>query len=218
VDADLLHSLYFLHSTIFAAVIRLHGMETTLPSKPMAEADNNKHITDTVLRERSRLRNFIRTRVPDPTEAEDILQDVFYELVEACRLPEPIEQVGAWMFRVARNRIVDRFRKKREQALPVAGDGEDDEDDGWLEQLLPDTDAGPEAAYARSLLLAELHDALEELPAEQRDVFIAHELERRSFKELSAETGVGVNTLLARKRYAVLHLRSRLQTLYDELE
>jgi RNA polymerase sigma factor (sigma-70 family) len=177
-------------------------------------AQNNKHITDTVLRERTRLRNFIRTRVPDPGEAEDILQDVFYELVEACRLPEPIEQVGAWMFRVARNRIVDRFRKKKEQALPEASD--DDDDDGWLEDMLPDTDAGPEAAYARSMLLAELQDALEELPPEQRDVFIAHELERRSFKELAAESGVSINTLLARKRYAVLHLRSRLQTLYDE--
>lgn len=182
----------------------------------MAEAD--KHITDTVLRERVRLRNFIRTRVPDPSEAEDILQDVFYELVEACRLPEPIEQVGAWLFRVARNRIVDRFRKKKEVALPGAGeaDAEEDGDDGWLEQLLPDTDAGPEAAYARSLLLAELQDALEELPPEQRDVFIAHELERRSFKELAADSGVSINTLLARKRYAVLHLRTRLQTLYDE--
>ncbi|WP_034299386.1 RNA polymerase sigma factor [Herbaspirillum sp. RV1423] len=196
-------------------------METTPPSNPMAEAD--RHITDTVLRERSRLRNFIRTRVPDPSEAEDILQDVFYELVEACRLPEPIEQVGAWLFRVARNRIVDRFRKKREQPLPDAGIGTDDEDDdGWLDQLLPiaisDADVNPEAAYARTLLLAELHDALDELPEEQRDIFIAHELERRSFKELAAETGVGVNTLLARKRYAVLHLRSRLQALYDELE
>jgi len=182
----------------------------------MAEAD--KHITDTVLRERVRLRNFIRTRVPDPSEAEDILQDVFYELVEACRLPEPIEQVGAWLFRVARNRIIDRFRKKKEVALPggAESDAEEDGDDGWLEQLLPDTDAGPEAAYARALLLAELQDALEELPPEQREVFIAHELERRSFKELAAASGVSINTLLARKRYAVLHLRTRLQTLYDE--
>jgi len=196
------------------------------PTLPMSDADkNNQHITDTVLRERSRLRNFIRTRVPDPSEAEDILQDVFYELVEACRLPEPIEQVGAWLFRVARNRIVDRFRKKKEQALPGAdhahhGDDADDADDRWLEQILPvavnDGEADPEAAYARSLLLAELEDALDELPPEQRQVFIAHELERRSFKELAAETGVGVNTLLARKRYAVLHLRSRLQALYDE--
>lgn len=180
-------------------------------------ADTNQHITDTVLRERTRLRNFIRTRVPDPSEAEDIMQDVFYELVEACRLPEPIEQVGAWLFKVARNRIVDRFRKKKETALADVGDNADEgEDDGWLEQMLPDTDAGPEAAYARSLLLAELQDALEELPPEQREVFIAHELERRSFKELAAASGVSINTLLARKRYAVLHLRSRLQTLYDE--
>ncbi|WP_050479147.1 RNA polymerase sigma factor [Herbaspirillum rhizosphaerae] len=179
-------------------------------------AQNDKHITDTVLRERVRLRNFIRTRVPDPSEAEDILQDVFFELVEACRLPEPIEQVGAWLFRVARNRIIDRFRKKKEQALPDAFADADEDDDGWLEQLLPDTDAGPEAAYARSMLLAELQDALEELPPEQREVFIAHELERRSFKELAAESGVSINTLLGRKRYAVLHLRSRLQTLYDE--
>lgn len=180
-------------------------------------ADTNQHITDTVLRERTRLRNFIRTRVPDPSEAEDIMQDVFYELVEACRLPEPIEQVGAWLFKVARNRIVDRFRKKKETALADVGDNADEgEDDSWLEQMLPDTDAGPEAAYARSLLLAELQDALEELPPEQREVFIAHELERRSFKELAAASGVSINTLLARKRYAVLHLRSRLQTLYDE--
>src|SRR5450830_82974 len=189
-------------------------MEPTLPSPTMAEAD--KHITDTVLRARVRLRNFSRTRVPDPSEAEDILQDVFYELVEACRLPEPIEQVGAWLFRVARNRIIDRFRKKKEVALPGSADDASDDDDGWLEQLLPDTDAGPEAAYARSVLLAELQDALEELPPAQREVFIAHELERRSFKELAAASGVSINTLLARKRYAVLHLRTRLQTLYDE--
>lgn len=200
---------YFAVRTISAAVIRLHSMEPTM-------AQNDKHITDTVLRERARLRNFIRTRVPDPSEAEDILQDVFFELVEACRLPEPIEQVGAWLFRVARNRIIDRFRKKKEQALPDASADAEEDDDGWLEQLLPDTDAGPEAAYARSMLLAELQDALEELPPEQREVFIAHELERRSFKELAAESGVSINTLLGRKRYAVLHLRARLQTLYDE--
>jgi RNA polymerase sigma factor (sigma-70 family) len=192
-------------------------MEPTLPSLPMADTD--QHITDTVVRESARLRNFIRRRIPDPGEAEDILQDVFYELVEACRLPDPIEQVGAWLFRVARNRIIDRFRKKREVALPdLAGHSEDGDDDHWLEQMLPpETDNGPEAAYARSLLMGAVQDALEELPAAQREVFIAHELERRSFKELAAESGVSVNTLLARKRYAVLHLRERLQTLYDEL-
>jgi RNA polymerase sigma factor (sigma-70 family) len=192
-------------------------MEPTLPSLPMADTD--KHITDTVVRESARLRNFIRRRIPDPGEAEDILQDVFYELVEACRLPDQIEQVGAWLFRVARNRIIDRFRKKREVALPeLAGHSEDSDDDHWLEQMLPpETDNGPEAAYTRSLLMGAVQDALEELPAAQREVFIAHELERRSFKELAAESGVSVNTLLARKRYAVLHLRERLQTLYDEL-
>ncbi len=190
-------------------------MEPTLPSLPMA--NTNQHITDTVVRESARLRNFIRRRIPDPGEAEDILQDVFYELVEACRLPDPIEQVGAWLYRVARNRIIDRFRKKREVALPDLVNDSEDGDDHWLEQLLPaEQDDGPEAAYARSLLMAALQDALEELPVAQRDVFIAHELERRSFKELAAESGLSINTLLARKRYAVLHLRERLQSLYDE--
>ncbi|AIY43035.1 DNA-directed RNA polymerase specialized sigma subunit [Collimonas arenae] len=180
----------------------------------MAESD--KYITETVLRERARLRSFIRKRMPDANEAEDVLQEVFYELVEASRLPEPIEQVGAWLFHVARNRIVDRFRKKKEQQLPLAE--EQDEDDGGLDDLLPLADAGPEAAYARGVLLAALHDALDELPPKQRDVFIAHELERRSFKELAAESGESINTLLARKRYAVLHLRQRLQEIYDEFD
>ena len=188
-------------------------MDPTLPLPSMADSD--QHITDTVVRETARLRNFIRSRVTDQGEAEDILQDVFYELVEACRLPEQIEQVGAWLFRVARNRIIDRFRKKKE--VPLFDLAADDEDNSWLEQMLPATeDTGPEAAYARALLIAELQDALEELPAAQREVFIAHELERRSFKELAAETGLSVNTLLARKRYAVLALRERLQDLYDE--
>ena len=161
-------------------------METTLnPGERMTAQDNQ--ITETVLRERARLGNFIRQRVPDPGEAEDILQDVFYELVEAYRLPEPIEQVGAWLFRVARNRIIDRFRKKKEQALPeIEGDSDDE---SWLENNLPSAEAGPEANYARSVLLAALHDALAELPKEQREVFIAHELDGRSFKELAAESG-----------------------------
>jgi len=187
-------------------------MEATLNPNPMA--DNDKLITETVLRERPRLRSFLRQRLPDPGDAEDIMQDVFHELVEASRLPEPIEQVGAWLFRVARNRLIDRFRKKKEAPLPVL----DDDDGAALDDLLPSPDAGPEAAYARSVLLAELHDALDDLPPEQRDVFIAHELEQRSFKELSAESGVSVNTLLARKRYAVLHLRRHLQTIYDEFD
>lgn len=179
-------------------------------------AEQDKRITETISRERGRLRNFIRRRVPDANEAEDILQDVFFEYVEAYRLPETIEQVGAWLFRVARNRIIDRFRKKREVQLPDVGDGEDN--GYWLEEVLPSPDAGPEALYARGVLLEELTAALEELPREQRDVFIAHELDGRSFKELAAESGVSVNTLLARKRYAVLHLRERLQTIYDEFE
>ena len=188
-------------------------MEATLNPNPMA--DNDKLITETVLRERPRLRSFLRQRLPDPGDAEDVMQDVFHELVEASRLPEPIEQVGAWLFRVARNRLIDRFRKKKEAPLPTF---DEDDGDAALDDLLPSSDAGPEAAYARSVLMAELHDALDDLPAEQRDVFIAHELEQRSFKELSAESGVSVNTLLARKRYAVLHLRRHLQTLYDEFD
>jgi RNA polymerase sigma factor (sigma-70 family) len=174
-------------------------------------AERNHHITESVLRERTRLLNFIRKRIADPNEAEDILQDVFYEFVEAYHLPEPIEQVGAWLFRVARNRIIDRFRKKKELPLPE----NDDEDDYWLDELLPPVD-GPETAYARDILLQELQDALNELPPEQRDVFIAHELQGRSFEDIATETGVKLNTLLARKRYAVLHLRKRLTSIYQD--
>lgn len=190
-------------------------MDTPLSYEAMT-AEQGTRIAETVSRERGRLKNFIRRRVPDASEAEDILQDVFYEFVAAYRLPEPIEQVGAWLFRVARNRIIDRFRKKREEQLPELS-GEDDQGN-WLDEVLPSADAGPEALYARSVLLAELAAALEELPGEQRAVFIAHELDGRSFKELAAEAGVAVNTLLARKRYAVLHLRARLQALYNEVE
>jgi RNA polymerase sigma factor (sigma-70 family) len=177
-------------------------------------AEQDQQIAETVERERSRLRNFIRRRVPDREDAEDILQDVFSELVEAYRLMKPIEQVGAWLFRVARNRIIDRFRKRREAPLSeqVAEDGEL----LMLEDLLPSPDAGPDAAYARSVLLEELEDALDELPREQREVFVAHEIEGRSFKELAAESGVSVNTLLSRKHYAVLHLRERMRAIYNE--
>jgi len=189
-------------------------MDTTLTFNALM-AEQDKRIAETVSRERGRLGNFIRRRVPDASEAEDILQDVFYEFVAAYRLPEPIEQVGAWLFRVARNRIIDRFRKKKkEEPLPeVSGEA----DDGtWLDEVLPSADAGPEAAYARAVLLEELYAALAELPEEQRALFIAHELDGRSFKELAAESGVAVNTLLARKRYAVLHLRGTLKSIYDE--
>lgn len=191
------------------------------PHTPSPLTRQDREIADTVARERPRLRNFIRRRVIDQDEAEDILQDVFEELVEAWRLPDPIEQVGAWLFRVARNRIVDRFRKKKEVPLPDASantNADEAADDYRLDLTLPSADAGPEAAYARAALLDTLRAALEELPANQREVFIAHELDGRSFKEMAAETGVGVNTLLARKRYAVLHLRERLRSSYDGFE
>jgi RNA polymerase sigma factor (sigma-70 family) len=179
--------------------------------------EQDRRISAAVEKEQSRLRNFIRRHVPDPGDAEDILQDVLYELVEAYRLLNPIEQVGAWLFRVARNRITDRFRKKK----PIlSSDLARLEEDGAvlsLEELLPSPDAGPDAAYARSLLLEELEDAIEELPDEQRDVFVAHEIEGRSFKELATESGVSVNTLLSRKHYAVLYLRERLREIYDDL-
>ena len=180
----------------------------------------DQRISEMVKREQSRLRNFIRRRVPDPRDVEDILQDVFYELVEANRLLMPIEHVTGWLFRVARNRITDLFRKQRPESFSdtaVARNDDDDDDELLqLEDLLPSPDAGPEALYARNVLLEELELAVDELPEEQREVFVAHELEGRSFKEMAAETGVSVNTLLSRKRYAVLHLRERLQSIYDE--
>ena len=186
---------------------------------PIVEQD--QRISEAVSRDQSRLRSFIRRRVADPGDAEDILQDVFYELLEAYRMMKPVEQVTAWLFRVARNRITDLFRKRSREALRneparVAQNGSEDGEELSLEELLPSPDAGPAAAYARSVLLEELDDALDELPAEQREVFVAHEVMGYSFKELAAETGVGVNTLLSRKHYAVLHLRERLQAIYDE--
>ncbi|MGA8222938.1 MAG: RNA polymerase sigma factor [Candidatus Acidiferrales bacterium] len=179
--------------------------------------EQDRRISETVLRERGRLRNFIRKRVGDAGDVDDILQDVFYELVEAYRLIKPVENVTAWMFTVARNRITDLFRARKPQVStqePV--DFGEDGAELVLEDLLPSPDAGPEAAYARQVLLEELEAALEELPAEQREVFIAHEMEGRSFKELAAESRVSVNTLLSRKHYAVTHLRERLRAIYDE--
>lgn len=178
--------------------------------------EQDRRITDVVGQEQSKLRRFIRRRVPDPGDAEDILQDVFYELVEANRLLMPIEHLTGWLYRVARNRIIDLFRKKKPEAF---SDNQRLDDDGEalnLDDLLPSPDAGPEAIYARNMLLDELELALDELPEEQREVFVAHEIEGLSFKEIAAETGVGINTLLSRKRYAVLHLRQRLQAVYDE--
>jgi len=174
--------------------------------------EQDERISEVVRRERSRLGGFIRRRVPDPRDAEDILQEVFYELAEANRLLMPIEHVGAWLFRVARNRITDLFRRKKPERFGEEGEGGEP-----MENLLPSPEAGPEALYTRGVLLDALEAALEELPQEQRDAFVAHELEGRSFKQLAAETGVSVNTLLSRKRYAVLRLRERLQSLYDEL-
>ena len=179
--------------------------------------DQNRRISETIAREQARLRQFIRKRVPDDGDAEDIFQEVFYELVDAYRLMKPVEQVGAWLFRVARNRIIDLFRSRRPAVLgnDSMAATEDGEAHRW-EDLLPSPDAGPEAAYARGVLLEELDAALEDLPEEQREVFVAHEIEGRSFNELSEAMGVGVNTLLSRKRYAVLQLRRRLQAIYNE--
>src|SRR6202047_80835 len=178
--------------------------------------EQDERISEVVKREQSRLLNFIRRRVPDPRDAEDILQDVFYELVEANRLLMPIEHVTGWLFRVARNRITDLFRKKKPEPFSGATVENEDGEELQIEDLLPSPDAGPEALYFRDLLLDELELAVDELPDEQREVFIAHELEGRSFKEMAAQTGVSVNTLLSRKRYAVLRLRERLQSIYDE--
>ena len=178
--------------------------------------EQDRQISEVIAEERSRLRNFIRKRVPNEADVEDLLQEVFYELVEANRLLMPIDYVTGWLFRVARNRITDLFRKKKPVSFTDAAF--EDEEGALLEieDLLTSSDAGPEALCLRNMLLDELESALAELPAEQREVFIAHEFEGRSFKELSAQTGIGVNTLLARKRYAVLHLRRRLQNIHDE--
>jgi len=183
-------------------------------------ADQNQRIADTIEQNQARLRDFVRRRVSDQAEAEDILQEVFYELVVAYRMMQPVEQAGAWLFRVARNRMIDLFRKKRPQVsisdVVGAPDSNGSDDALLLEDLLPSPDAGPEAAYARSVLVDELATAVSELPAEQRDVFIAHEIDGRSFKDLAAESGTSVNTLLSRKHYAVLHLRERLAAIYDD--
>ena len=194
----------------------MEDLLTVAAERVEQRAEQNRRISDVIQRERRRLLQFIRKRVDDQGDAEDILQDVFYELTEAYRLMKPVEQAGAWLYRVARNRIVDRFRKTRPQAFGEVSVGAGEEEALRLEDLLPSPDAGPEAAYARSVLLEELDAALEELPEEQRDVFIAHEMEGRSFKQLADETGLSINTLLSRKRYAVLHLRRRLQAIYEE--
>jgi RNA polymerase sigma factor (sigma-70 family) len=178
--------------------------------------EQDRRISEIVAEQRARLRNFIRRRVPDPLDAEDVLQDVFFKLVEANRLLMPIEHVTGWLFRVARNRITDLFRKKKPQSFADASKEDESGELLQIEDLLPSPEAGPEAVYVRNMLLEELELALEELPGEQREVFVSHELEGRSFKEMAEETGVSKNTLLSRKRYAVLHLRERLQRTCEE--
>jgi RNA polymerase sigma factor (sigma-70 family) len=188
-------------------------------SIPVMTDEQNRRITEDVEREQSRLRNFIRKRVLDDGEAEDILQEVFYELVQAYRLMKPVEQVGAWLYRVARNRIIDRFRKRKpEFSSSSASKGNEEGEMFPWEDVLPSPDAGPDAAYARDVLMEEIEAAVDELPEEQREVFVAHELEGRSFNEMATSTGLSVNTLLSRKHYAVLYLRRRLRSLYDEFK
>jgi RNA polymerase sigma factor (sigma-70 family) len=193
-------------------------MDDALSIKFMTD-EQNRRIAETVEREQPRLRNFIRKRILDEDETEDILQEVFYELVQAYRLMKPVEQVGAWLFRVARNRIIDRFRKRRPETLSASAPAGNEAGElfPW-EDLLPSPDAGPEAAYARAVLIDEIDAALDELPEEQREVFVAHELEGRSFNDMAAATGLSVNTLLSRKHYAVLHLRRRLRAIYGEFK
>lgn len=186
-------------------------------TKQWAMADQDQRISEAIDREGSRLRNFIRRRVADRDDAEDVLQEVFYELIEAYRLMKPVEQVTAWMFRVARNRITDLFRRnKREAQRNGLGAVTEEGEMLHLEELLPSTEGGPDAAYARSVLVEELDAALDELPEDQREVFVAHELLGYSFKEMAAKTGTSVNTLLSRKHYAVVHLRERLRSIHDE--
>lgn len=187
----------------------------SLESTERMAREQDRQVTDVVSREESRLRSFIRRRVPDAADAEDVLQEVFHELVEANRMLVPIEHVTGWLFRVARNRITDLFRRKRPERLDEAAGVDDEGERLRIDDLLPSRDAGPEALYARGVLLEALEEAIEELPDDQREVFVAHEIEGRSFKEMAEESGVSVNTLLSRKRYALLRLRERLKDLYD---
>jgi RNA polymerase sigma factor (sigma-70 family) len=207
-------------STISRPLVRLRKcMEDVLSvatDHGEQHSEQNRRLSDLIQQEYRRLFQFIRKRVGDTGEAEDILQDVFYELIETYRLMRPIEQVGAWLYRVARNRIIDRFRRRSLGAGNEIRSGMEAEESFQLDDLLPSRDAGPEAAYARNVLFEELEAAIEDLPEEQRSVFVAHELEGRSFKDIAEETGLNINTLLSRKRYAILHLRRRLKAIYEE--
>jgi RNA polymerase sigma factor (sigma-70 family) len=202
--------------TIFLPLVRLYKRMDEALRKQGIMVQQNQRISEAIERARPRLRNFIGKRVADQSDAEDILQEVFYELVEAYRMVKPVEQMTAWLFRVARNRITDLFRSKKRTGLSEPAVRTEDGDEVQWEDLLPSPDAGPESSYARSVLLEELDAALDELPEEQREAFLAHEFLGYSFKELAEQTGVSVNTLLSRKRYAVLHLRERLQTIYHD--
>ncbi len=179
--------------------------------------EQNRRIAETVAREGGRLRNFIRRRLPDPRDAEDLLQDVLIEFVEEYRLMRPIEQAGAWLYRVARNRMTDWFRRRSVRRQVETGQATEIAEERW-EDLLPAPEDGPESRFARAVLIEEIEAALDELPDEQREAFIAHEFDGRSFRELAAELGVGVNTLLARKHYAVRHLRQRLAVIHEEFQ
>ncbi len=190
-------------------------MEQT-PTMEWMTIEQDRRISTVLKDEGARLRNFIRKRVADEADAEDILQEVFYEFVQTYRLLKPIEQAGAWLFRVARNRIIDRFRKSRRDPLQSEPLHNEEGERLALEDLLPSPNAGPEAHYIRRVLLEEIGTSIDELPEEQRSVFVAHEIEGRNFKDMAAETGISINTLLARKRYAVQHLRRRLKSVYDE--
>ena len=207
----------FANSSGFAAIAR----RDVADQREDLRREDDRRILEASARYRARLARFIRRRVPDAGEADDILQEVFYELVAAYRLLEPVEEAGAWLFRVARNRIIDFFRKKKLEPLPQAGYGfcaraEEIGERPRFEDLLPSPDAGPEAAYARGVLLEEIEDALDELPPEQRAAFVGHEFEGRSFRAMAAETGASVNAMVLRKHHAVLFLRRRLQAIHDE--
>jgi RNA polymerase sigma factor (sigma-70 family) len=177
----------------------------------------NESIGEVVRENGKRLFDFIRHRVNEEEEAEDIYQDVMFELTNAYRMMQPIEKIAAWLYRVARNKITDKYRKKRPDLLQDKVFISDDDDHLYLEDLLRSTEESPDKDFDQALIQQALEEALDELPKEQRDVFIQHELEGISFNEIAEATGVTVNTLLSRKRYAVLHLREKLRSLYEEL-
>jgi RNA polymerase sigma factor (sigma-70 family) len=207
---------YNIQATVSSSEVMEDLLSVGIGQTEQQRGEQNQRLSEVIQREYRRLFQFIRTRVDDQGDAEDILQDVFSELIEAYRLMQPIEQVGAWLYRVARNRIIDRFRRQRLSGVQETRVVTSEDESLLLEDLLPSRDAGPEAEYARGVLEEELEAAIDDLPEEQRSVFVAHELQGRSFKEIADETGLNINTLLSRKRYAILHLRQRLKAIYEE--